>query len=77
MEMVWLGSSAGELVFVTEEFKNLQLNLVADIILVCVISIVERLMSKVEKLAERLKTKPKDFTWDELVKLLHNLVLKM
>ena len=30
-------------------------------------------MSKVEKLTERLKTKPKDFTWDELVKLLHNL----
>ena len=30
-------------------------------------------MSKLEKLVERLKTKPNDFTWDELVKLLHNL----
>ncbi|CAN5228521.1 hypothetical protein BH09BAC5_BH09BAC5_01470 [soil metagenome] len=27
-------------------------------------------MSKVEKLIERLKTNPRDFTWDELVKVL-------
>jgi HicA toxin of bacterial toxin-antitoxin, len=28
-------------------------------------------MSQLEKLKERLKRKPKDFTWDELKKLLH------
>jgi len=27
-------------------------------------------MSKVEKLIEKLKSKPKDFTWDEMVKVL-------
>jgi hypothetical protein len=27
-------------------------------------------MSKVEKLIERLKARPKDFTWDEAVKVL-------
>jgi hypothetical protein len=32
-----------------------------------------RLMSKLEKLVERFKSEPKDFTWDEMVKLLHNL----
>ncbi|MCW5907812.1 MAG: type II toxin-antitoxin system HicA family toxin [Chitinophagales bacterium] len=29
-------------------------------------------MSKAEKLIERLKTYPKDFTWEELVKVLHH-----
>ena len=28
-------------------------------------------MSKVEKLIEQLKSKPKDFTWDEAVKVLN------
>lgn len=27
-------------------------------------------MSKIEKLIERLKSKPKDFTWEEMVKVL-------
>ena len=27
-------------------------------------------MSKVDKLVERLKTKPKDFTWDEAIKVM-------
>lgn len=27
-------------------------------------------MSKVEKLIEKLKTRPKDFTWDEMLKVL-------
>ena len=30
-------------------------------------------MSKIEKLVERLKSKPKDFTYDELKNLLNNL----
>lgn len=30
-------------------------------------------MSRMEKLVERLLSSPKDFTWDELVKLLYNL----
>ena len=30
-------------------------------------------MSKIEKEIERLKTKPKDFTYDELKKILNNL----
>ena len=30
-------------------------------------------MSKVDKLIEKLKTKPKDFTWDEAVKVLKHL----
>lgn len=30
-------------------------------------------MSKLEKAIERLKTKPKDFTYDELKKVLNNL----
>ena len=28
-------------------------------------------MSKVEKLIEKLKSKPKDFTWDEMIKVLN------
>ena len=28
-------------------------------------------MSKVEKLIEKLKKKPKDFTWDEMIKVLN------
>ncbi len=28
-------------------------------------------MSKIEKLIEKLKTKPKDFTWNELLKILN------
>ncbi|MBF4517722.1 type II toxin-antitoxin system HicA family toxin [Flavobacterium sp. ANB] len=28
-------------------------------------------MSKIDKLVERLKSKPKDFTWDELLKVLY------
>ncbi|MFK7050416.1 hypothetical protein [Flavobacterium columnare] len=27
-------------------------------------------MSKIEKLIERLKSKPKDFTWEEMLKVL-------
>lgn len=27
-------------------------------------------MSKIEKLIEKLKSKPKDFTWDEMMKIL-------
>lgn len=30
-------------------------------------------MSQVEKLASRLKSEPRDFTWDELVRLLKGL----
>lgn len=30
-------------------------------------------MSSIDKLIKRLKSKPKDFTWDELVRLLDNL----
>ena len=30
-------------------------------------------MSKVDKLIERIKRRPKDFTWDELVSLLNRL----
>ena len=29
-------------------------------------------MSKVDKLVDRLKTKPKDFTWDEAVKVMNH-----
>ncbi|WP_281238792.1 type II toxin-antitoxin system HicA family toxin [Flavobacterium praedii] len=29
-------------------------------------------MSKVEKLIEKLKSRPKDFTWDEILKVLHH-----
>ena len=28
-------------------------------------------MSKVEKIIEKLKSKPKDFTWDEMIKVLN------
>lgn len=28
-------------------------------------------MSKIEKLIARFESKPKDFTWDELIRLLH------
>ena len=28
-------------------------------------------MSKIEKLIKRLKSKPRDFTWDELMKILY------
>ncbi len=30
-------------------------------------------MSKIEKLLEKFKSVPKDFTWDELVKILNHL----
>jgi len=33
-------------------------------------------MSKIDKLIEKLKSKPKDFTWDELLKVLNHFEFK-
>ena len=33
-------------------------------------------MSKIDKLIEKLKSKPKDFTWDELLKVLNHFGFK-
>lgn len=43
---------------------------------IIVIVTIFSVMSKIEKLIERLKTKPKDFRWDELTKVLKHYEFK-